>query len=156
MAARGPGRTYQGAGGTRPAAQVGNRAPGEHRRYELNKPVSVIVAVLSSIVLAGCVPVLIGGGIAGGYYLGKDKREPTQIAEDGSITAKIKAKFIGDKYVDAFEINVDTYEGAVTLRGDVTNTIARDQAAKLAGEVAGVKSVDNQIRVLKPVKKTEG
>lgn len=123
----------------------------------MNRRASIMATVLvSASLLAGCVPVLIGGAIAGGYYLGKDDREPAQIAEDGSITARVKAKFIGDKYVDAFEINVDTYDGVVTLRGDVTNTIARDQAAKLAGQVEGVKSVDNQIRVLKPVKKSEG
>lgn len=123
----------------------------------MNRRASIMATILvSASLLAGCVPVLIGGAIAGGYYLGKDDREPAQIAEDGSITARVKAKFIGDKYVDAFEINVDTYDGVVTLRGDVTNTIARDQAAKLAGQVEGVKSVDNQIRVLKPVKKSEG
>ncbi|MGD2032429.1 MAG: BON domain-containing protein [Gammaproteobacteria bacterium] len=114
---------------------------------------ALLVAGLSaSLVLAGCVPVLIGGAAVGGYYLGKDDRSPTQIAADSSITAKIKSKFVGDKYVDAFEINVDTYDGAVTLHGDVTNTIAREQAGKLASQVEGVKSVDNRIRVLKPVK----
>ncbi|MGD8905564.1 MAG: BON domain-containing protein [Gammaproteobacteria bacterium] len=114
---------------------------------------ALLVAGLSaSLVLAACVPVLIGGAAVGGYYLGKDDRSPTQIAADSSITAKIKSKFVGDKYVDAFEINVDTYDGAVTLHGDVTNTIAREQAGKLASQVEGVKSVDNRIRVLKPVK----
>lgn len=123
----------------------------------MKKHLSVVVAIVASATLVtGCVPVLIGGAIAGGYYLGKDKREPTQIAEDSSITARIKAKFIGDKYVDAFEINVDTYEGVVTLRGDVTNTIAKEQAAKLAGQVSGVKRVDNQIRLVKPASKSEG
>jgi osmotically-inducible protein OsmY len=123
----------------------------------LKRRASAMVTVLASAsLLAGCVPVLIGGAIAGGYYLGKDKREPTQIAEDSSITARIKTKLIGDRYVDAFEINVDTYEGVVTLRGDVTNTIARDQAARLAGQVSGVKRVDNQIRVVKPASKSEG
>jgi len=108
------------------------------------------------ILTSGCVPLFIGGAAVGGYYLGKDQRNPTQIAADGSITATIKSKFIGDKYVDAFDINVDTYNGEVTLHGDVTNTIAREQAGKLAAEVDGVKNVDNQIRVLKPVKKEEG
>lgn len=123
----------------------------------MNRRVSVMVTILvTASLLAGCVPVLIGGAIAGGYYLGKDKREPTQIAEDSSITARVKTKLIGDRYVDAFEINVDTYEGVVTLHGDVTNTIARDQAAKLAGQVSGVKRVDNQIRVVKPASKSEG
>lgn len=114
---------------------------------------ALLVACLSaSLVLAGCVPAVIAGAAAGGYYLGKDDRNPTQIAADGSITAKIKSKFVGDKYVDAFDINVDTYNGEVTLHGDVTNTIAREQAGKLASQVEGVKSVDNKIRVLKPVK----
>jgi len=116
----------------------------------------VVAIVASATLVTGCVPVLIGGAIAGGYYLGKDKREPAQIAEDSSITARIKTKFIGDKYVDAFEINVDTYEGVVTLRGDVTNTIAKEQAARLAGQVSGVKRVDNQIRLVKPASKSEG
>jgi hyperosmotically inducible protein len=119
----------------------------------MRKQMTLLVAGLSaSLVLAGCVPVLIGGAAVGGYYLGKDDRSPTQIAADSSITAKIKSKFVGDKYVDAFDINVDTYDGEVTLHGDVTNTIAREQAGKLASQVEGVKSVDNRIRVLKPVK----
>jgi hyperosmotically inducible protein len=119
----------------------------------MRKQMTLLVAGLSaSLVLAGCVPVLIGGAAVGGYYLGKDDRSPTQIAADSSITAKIKSKFVGDKYVDAFDINVDTYDGDVTLHGDVTNTIAREQAGKLASQVEGVKSVDNRIRVLKPVK----
>jgi hyperosmotically inducible protein len=119
----------------------------------MRKQMTLLVAGLSaSLVLAGCVPALIGGAAVGGYYLGKDDRSPTQIAADSSITAKIKSKFVGDKYVDAFDINVDTYDGDVTLHGDVTNTIAREQAGKLASQVEGVKSVDNRIRVLKPVK----
>jgi osmotically-inducible protein OsmY len=122
----------------------------------MKKRASFLVAWLAAcLVLPGCVPVLIGGAAVGGYYLGKDDRDPTQIATDSSITAKIKSKFIGDKYVDAFDINVDTHNGKVTLYGDVTNTIAREQAAKLAAGVEGVKSVDNQIRVLKPVKTTD-
>lgn len=117
-----------------------------------NRTGFVALGLAASLFLAGCVPVLIGGAAVGGYYLGKDDRNPTQIAADSSITAKIKSKFVADKYVDAFDINVDTYNGEVTLHGDVTNTIARDQAGKLAAQVEGVKSVDNQIRVLKPAK----
>ena len=102
--------------------------------------------------LAGCVPVLIGGAAAGGYYLGKDDRTAAVIAEDSGITAKVKSRLIGDKYVDAFAINVDTYEGVVTLKGEVTNTIAREQAEKLARSTQGVKDVRNEIKVVRPAK----
>ena len=129
---------------------------GERQMKKTRGPLIAALLGACLILMSGCVPLFIGGAAVGGYYLGKDQRSPTQIATDSSITATIKSKFIGDKYVDAFDINVDTYNGEVTLHGDVTNTIAREQAGKLAGEVEGVKSVDNKIRVLKPVKKEEG
>ncbi len=120
-----------------------------------NRVVSLAVLLLGGLLTVGCVPLVVGGAAVGGYYLGKDDRDAAQIAEDSSITAKVKSRFIGDKYVDAFDINVDTYENAVTLHGNVTNTIAREQAGKLAAAVSGVQSVDNQIKVLKTEAPTE-
>ena len=94
------------------------------------------------------------GSLLGGYYLGKDDRDPGQIATDSSITTRGKSKFIADKYVGAFDINVDTHNSVVTLHGDVTNTVAREQAEKLARGVDGVQSVENRIRIVKPVTET--
>ena len=113
--------------------------------------VRMLCAVIAATLLTACVPVLIGGAAVGGYYLGKDDRSADTIARDGAITAAVKSRFIGDKYVDAFDINVDTREGVVTLNGEVTNTIAKDQAEKLARGVNGVRDVDNRIRVLRKV-----
>lgn len=100
--------------------------------------------------LAGCVPVLIGGAAAGGYYIGQDERSAAQIAEDGAITTRIKARLVGDKYVDALAINVDTRAGVVTLHGAVATRFERDQAENLAEGVSGVQRVDNRIRVQPP------
>lgn len=111
----------------------------------------VLGVAVASTMLIGCVPLVIGGAAVGGYYVGKDDRSADTIAKDGAITAAVKSRFIGDKYVDAFDINVDTHEGIVTLHGDVTNTIAREQAEKLASGVNGVRQVDNQIRVIRKV-----
>ena len=111
----------------------------------------LLLPAIASTMLLGCVPALIGGAAVGGYYLGKDDRSADIIARDGAITATVKSKFIGDKYVDAFDIDVDTHEGVVTLSGDVSNTIARDQAEKLARGVNGVREVDNQIKVIRKV-----
>lgn len=115
----------------------------------MRRTISVATVILVGLMTTGCVAVVVGGAAVGGYYLGKDDRSASQIAEDSSITAKVKSRLIGDKYVDAFDINVDTYENVVTLHGNVTNTIARDQAEKLAAGVQGVLSVENRIKVLK-------
>jgi len=110
-----------------------------------------LAAALLGVSVSACVPALIGGAAVGGYFIGKDDRSADQIAKDSTITARVKSRFIGDKYVDAFDINVDTYEGKVTLQGEVNNNIAREQAAKLAAAVEGVTAVDNQIKVIRKV-----
>lgn len=109
-----------------------------------------LVAVLGltlCLFATGCTALLVGGAAAGGYAVGKDDRGVGQIVDDGTITASVKTKLIADKYVKAFAIDVDTYEGVVTLSGTVTSYVARSQAEKLAADVQGVKSVVNNVQV---------
>jgi hyperosmotically inducible protein len=105
------------------------------------------LAALALTGTAGCVPVLIGGAAAAGYYIGKDPRSAAEIATDSGITTRVKSSFIGDRYVDAFDINVDTFRGTVILEGTVAHSIARDQAERLARGVSGVQAVDNRITI---------
>ncbi|MEJ2515317.1 MAG: BON domain-containing protein [Gammaproteobacteria bacterium] len=114
-----------------------------------------LLVVVTALACSGCWAVAVGGAAAAGYYIGKDDRSPEVIAQDARITSSVKTRLVGDKYVDALQVNVDTYEGVVTLRGQVTNRTARDQAARLAGAVSGVKSVDNRIEVVPPEKTQE-
>jgi hyperosmotically inducible protein len=115
---------------------------------------SLTLALCAVIGLTGCVPILIGGAAAGGYYIGQDERSAAQIAEDGAITTRVKTRFVGDRYVDALAINVDTRAGVVTLNGAVATRFEREQAEKLAAGVSGVQRVDNRIRVQAPAADT--
>jgi hyperosmotically inducible periplasmic protein len=110
---------------------------------------AVILAALAPLVLSGCVPIAVGGAAAAGYYMGKDEREPAVIASDSRITTAVKARLISDKYVDGMRVGVETYEGVVTLSGEVTSSLPREQAEKLAASVEGVKSVRNQIKIVR-------
>jgi len=66
---------------------------------------------------------------------------------DSTITAKIKAKLASDPEVDPFNVDVDTWDGVVTLSGVVAKASARREAEKLARDTHGVRDVRNQIRV---------
>jgi osmotically-inducible protein OsmY len=70
-----------------------------------------------------------------------------QVASDATITAKVKSKFVADDQLKAHEINVDTKNGIVTLRGSVADPNAKDRAAVVAREVDGVTSVNNELIV---------
>lgn len=66
---------------------------------------------------------------------------------DPGITTKVKAKFAGDDIVKAYQVDVTTHDGVVTLSGDVETSAAREQAVKLARETAGVREVVDKLHV---------
>jgi hyperosmotically inducible periplasmic protein len=65
---------------------------------------------------------------------------------DTAITAKVKAKFIGDSRLKKTDISVSTTNGAVTLSGTAPSSDAASAAKELASAVDGVKSVDDEIK----------
>lgn len=107
----------------------------------------ILLAVVAAGALSGCAAALIGGAAAGGYYAGKDERTASQIARDGAITSEVKSKMIADREVKALDVNVDTRDNVVILRGTVRTTAQRAAAERVARSAKGVKSVRNEIKV---------
>jgi len=67
---------------------------------------------------------------------------------DGWITARTKLLLMTDGDFPAGDINVDTHRGVVTLFGTAHNAAAADKAVRLAQEVVGTRSVNNELRVV--------
>jgi len=67
--------------------------------------------------------------------------------DDSAITSSIKARYVGDKEVDASSIHVETLNGTVMLSGFAKSPIERNAAEAIARKVAGVKVVNNGIQV---------
>lgn len=105
--------------------------------------------VLACAALGGCVAAVVGGAAAGGYYAGKDERSAERIAADAAITADVKARLIAEPGIRSLSINVDTYEGNVSLKGQVASSEQRATAERLARQVRGVKSVRNELTLRK-------
>jgi hyperosmotically inducible protein len=59
----------------------------------------------------------------------------------------VKSKLIVAPDVKALDVNVDTYEGVVSLRGNVHSAAQRAAAERVARTVKGVKGVRNQLQV---------
>lgn len=67
--------------------------------------------------------------------------------DDMAITTAISAELLKDAEIKLFRINVDTKDGAVTLKGSVPSDNVRERAAAIAKTFSGVQSVDNQLVV---------
>ena len=67
--------------------------------------------------------------------------------DDSSITVKVKAAFVNDPTVKAFDVGVETFKGVVQLSGFVNTTAEKEQAGRVAATVKGVTQVKNNIMV---------
>ena len=67
--------------------------------------------------------------------------------DDSTITSKVKSEMVADKTVSARNINVNTTKGIVTLTGTAATAQESTKAAQIAHGVAGVKGVENDIRI---------
>jgi hyperosmotically inducible protein len=73
---------------------------------------------------------------------------------DAGVSTNVKTKMAADDTVKAYQIDVDTRNGVVTLSGTVDNAAAKDQAVAIARGTDGVRDVVDQIRVGDPVATT--
>ncbi len=69
------------------------------------------------------------------------------VLEDSAITAKVKAAILGEPGLKSLDINVDTVNGVVTLAGKVESQANSDKANQIAGAVAEIKQVRNQLEI---------
>ena len=67
--------------------------------------------------------------------------------DDASITAQVKLTLFLHKATSWINTEVDTTDGAVTLRGKARNAAERDLVTRLASDIHGVKSVKNDMTV---------
>lgn len=107
--------------------------------------VSTISVVLT---VQGCVPALLAGGAAAGYYVGQDERNVRGILDDASITAAVKARLLKDKTVSAFDINVDTRNGVVTLYGSVSTLEKEMRVIDITKTVDGVQKIISRVTIV--------
>jgi osmotically-inducible protein OsmY len=99
-----------------------------------------------STLLAGCVPLVVGGAVAGTALVASDRRSVGAQADDEAIELKI-ANNIGTGYGDRVHVNVTSYNGVVLLTGEVPAQDLVSTMAEIARTTAKVRRVHNEIVV---------
>jgi hyperosmotically inducible protein len=90
----------------------------------------------------------LGTALAAAVGLGCSTSRPIDTqASDALITSKVEGKLAADPETNNFEIDVDTQNGQVRLRGMVETEAERREAEYHARSTEGVRSVDNQLKI---------
>jgi osmotically-inducible protein OsmY len=89
------------------------------------------------------------GVVAANDHNGAD-RTAGEVIDDAAITASVKAKLLEDERTKGFDINVDTKNGVVTLKGGADSLMSKTSATDIATTTDGVVSVNNELTVAAP------
>jgi osmotically-inducible protein OsmY len=93
------------------------------------------------------VPLVVGGAAATGVVV-VDRRTVGQQVEDKTIEIKVASE-LRSKFGDSVRINATSYEGVVLLTGDSLGNDRKAESTEIARSVRHVKSVSNQVNVVK-------
>jgi hyperosmotically inducible periplasmic protein len=104
-------------------------------------------------VLTLCTTMVISGALIAGSVHALSKADEKAPITDVWLTAKTKIALFANARIKGSEINVESSDGSVTLRGKVDSDIAKQRAEGIAKEIEGVNSVKNELQVVAPSKR---
>jgi hyperosmotically inducible protein len=103
--------------------------------------------------LTVCTTLVIGGVLIAGAMNAMGKADEKTPINDAYLTSKTKIALFADARVKGSEINVETAQGLVMIRGKVDSSDAKLAAEGIAKGIDGVKSVKNELQVVAPSKR---
>ena len=113
----------------------------------LRLPAAVFAVVCgASMLLSGCVPLVIAGAAGGAALVASDRRSAGVQLDDESIELKIMNN-IGAGYGDRVHVNATSYNGVVLLSGEVPTQDLVGQIVEIARTTPKVRRVDNELAV---------
>ena len=109
-----------------------------------------ISLILSSILISGCAPVLVGGAAITSATVMTDRRSTGSIVDDEVLEKRVRyeiGEVIGH---DKHHIAVTSYEGKILLTGEVLTSQDKNRAQEIATQSVGVNAVINELAVMDP------
>ncbi|AYH45297.1 BON domain-containing protein [Azoarcus sp. DN11] len=104
-----------------------------------------LAAAATLPLLQGCLP-LVAGGVGAGAVMATDRRTSGAYVEDEGIEWRTSSA-LRDRLGDAVHINVTAFNRNVLLTGEAPTEAHRAEAERVAGGIANVKGIVNEIQV---------
>jgi len=105
-----------------------------------------LAAGASLPLLQGCVPLIAGGAATTAVVAYNDRRTSGAIVEDEGIEWRTRRR-LRDRFGNAVNISVTSYNRTVLLTGQVPSANIRDEAQQIASQVENVQGMVNELQV---------
>jgi osmotically-inducible protein OsmY len=108
-----------------------------------------LVAVLATLPLSACAPLVVGGAMVGGTMLAIDRRTTGTQVEDQTIETKASSR-VKELMGDRAHVNVTSYNRAVLLTGEAPTDADKAAIEQVVQRVENVRSTVNELAVALP------
>lgn len=105
-----------------------------------------LAAGASLPLVQGCAPLFVGGTAAGAVVAYNDRRTSGAMVEDEGIEWRTRRR-LRDRFGNAVNISVTSYNRTVLLTGQVPYATMRDEAQQIAAQVDNVQGMVNELQV---------
>lgn len=106
---------------------------------------TLLLTLLSTFLLEGCAPVVVGAAATGGS-VAIDRRTAGTYVDDQSIELKAE-KMIDDALGEKIHVNVISYNLHALITGEAYDQASKDKAESIVKGIANVKMVTNELIV---------
>lgn len=114
--------------------------------FNLSSSTKLMAAILLSMQMAACVPVIAGGAVAGGV-MAADRRTSGIYIEDQAIEVKVRKMIIDNIGAANINVSVTSFNLNVLLTGEAISEEIRAKAERAAQSVENVKTVTNELAI---------
>lgn len=108
------------------------------------KKIAGVIAI--SVLLSGCIPVIVTGAAITGKTVAEDRRVGTKV-DDNVIALKIRESMLQYDAELLSYVSVAVHEGRVLITGNVKESAKKSAVEDMAWKVSGVKEVINEIEM---------
>jgi len=108
--------------------------------------VALAMALLGSLGLGGCAPVLMAGVATTGVVLAQD-RSVGDAFDDAAVQFDLRQRLYNSSHDDFAGVDLEVVEGRVLMTGRVTDQETRIEASRIAWTTPGVGDVINEVAI---------
>jgi len=105
-----------------------------------------LIALTAATLLSACAPLVVGGAMVGTAMMATDRRTAGTQVEDTGIELKAATR-LREAMGDRTHINVQAFNRALLLSGEVRNEADKAEAERIARGVENVTRVHNELQV---------
>lgn len=106
----------------------------------------VAAAVVATVTLPACAPLVLGGAMVGGALMVTDRRTTGTQVEDQSIEFKGAAR--AREVAPSGHVNVTSYNRQVLITGEVASDVDRRAVEQAVAGIENVRAVTNELAVM--------